>query len=260
MKKKHLWYGFLGLAVLGLVSGQYSEYKDRVHAENLGFENVTQMQNAQRDGFKTGEEYAQYLNAMKAAKEAEAERLRLEEQAKLELLKREEEERRAEDMAREEEERLQRVAKSRGYKTVEEMQEAEKRGWRNARLEKQGVALGFSTQGEYERHLAAERKRTALKRNKANYQNAEFLKDKYWSDAEVRCRRQIERLAKWDFEWTNRWSERRFNSYRTTVKEANVLTIFGDRIKFQNGFGAWQHVSYGCDYNVKTKTAMGFIK
>ena len=104
MKKKHLWYGFLGLAVLGLVSGQYSEYKDRVHAENLGFENVTQMQNAQRDGFKTGEEYAQYLNAMKAAKEAEAERLRLEEQAKLELLKREEEERRAEDMAREEEE------------------------------------------------------------------------------------------------------------------------------------------------------------
>ena len=37
------------------------------------------------------------------------------------------------------------------------------------------------------------------------------------------------------------------------VKKPYVLTIFGDKIKLQNGFGAWQRKQYSCDYNVKEK-------
>ena len=32
-------------------------------------------------------------------------------------------------------------------------------------------------------------------------------------------------------------------------RERSKVTYVGDKIKFQNGFGAWQFATYACDYD-----------
>jgi len=31
------------------------------------------------------------------------------------------------------------------------------------------------------------------------------------------------------------------------MKSEGIVTTIGDKIKMQNGFGAWQHMTYECD-------------
>lgn len=66
--------------------------------------------------------------------------------------------------------------------------------------------------------------------------------------ATVRCTRVVERLAKNDFEWTDGMLEPKFSHYRWKDQAKGVVTYIGDRIKYQNGFGAWIHHTYECDY------------
>lgn len=70
-----------------------------------------------------------------------------------------------------------------------------------------------------------------------------------WPGATVRCPSAVESLAQWDYEWTDSWSEVKFDRYRWKDQKAGVVTFYGDKIKMQNGFGAWKHVSYSCDYD-----------
>jgi hypothetical protein len=71
--------------------------------------------------------------------------------------------------------------------------------------------------------------------------------EKAWSVGSIYCREPIERLAKWDFEWTDGWTEPKFSRYRWKDQKKGVVTIIGDKLKFQNGFGAWKRVTYSCD-------------
>jgi hypothetical protein len=77
------------------------------------------------------------------------------------------------------------------------------------------------------------------------------IAEKNISYASVRCNGQIERLAKNDFQWTDRWYERKFDRYHAKKDDNSVITYAGDKIKFQNGFGAWIWHMYFCDYDVK---------
>lgn len=61
------------------------------------------------------------------------------------------------------------------------------------------------------------------------------------------CTRVIERMAKHDYEWTDGMLEPKFSHYRWKDKKAGIVTIIGDKIKMQNGFGAWTHMTYECD-------------
>jgi hypothetical protein len=65
--------------------------------------------------------------------------------------------------------------------------------------------------------------------------------------ASVRCSHFVERLAKNDFQWTDGWFEPKFSHYRWKRKKDNEITYIGDKIKFQNGFGAWIPHVYECD-------------
>lgn len=68
------------------------------------------------------------------------------------------------------------------------------------------------------------------------------------------CKRHIENLAKYNFEWTDGIFEPTFSRYQWKSKEAGVITFIGDQIKFQNGFGAFQPHTYFCDYAPETET------
>lgn len=71
--------------------------------------------------------------------------------------------------------------------------------------------------------------------------------EKHDASAAVRCRGPVERLAKNDFEWADGWTEPKFSHYRWKNAQTGELTYIGDKIKFQNGFGAWIYHTYECD-------------
>lgn len=74
--------------------------------------------------------------------------------------------------------------------------------------------------------------------------------------AGVYCRDPIERLAKYTSEWTDGFLEPKFSHYKMKEKDSGVVTFIGDKIKFQNGFGAWQNMIYECDLDTKTDNVL----
>lgn len=67
--------------------------------------------------------------------------------------------------------------------------------------------------------------------------------------AAVNCKPLIERRAKYDSKWTDGIGIPTFSRIRWINKEKGTITYFGDRVKFQNGFGVWQNYRYACDFN-----------
>ncbi len=70
------------------------------------------------------------------------------------------------------------------------------------------------------------------------------------------CPRLIERMAKYDYEWTDGFLDVKFSHYRWKDIENGIVTVIGDKIKFQNGFGAWSPMIYQCDVDPVTKTVL----
>lgn len=66
------------------------------------------------------------------------------------------------------------------------------------------------------------------------------------------CTQLVERMAKYDFEWTDGFLDLKFSHHRWRDIKAGTVTIIGDKIKMQNGFGAWTHMIYECDFNPLT--------
>jgi hypothetical protein len=80
--------------------------------------------------------------------------------------------------------------------------------------------------------------------------------EKFTVEASVRCKRAVEGLAKYQAEWTDGFLETKFSHYRWKNKDAGVVTYIGDKVKFQNGFGAWQMMLYECDFDTNTKESV----
>lgn len=72
-------------------------------------------------------------------------------------------------------------------------------------------------------------------------------------EATFACRPRIERMAQYQFEWTDGFFEQKMSHYRWQDPNAGVVMYIGDKIKLQNGFGAWQYYTYFCDYDSTTK-------
>jgi hypothetical protein len=70
------------------------------------------------------------------------------------------------------------------------------------------------------------------------------------------CRPTVERLANFDAQWTDAWHEPKFSHYGWHDQEKGLIRYSGDRIKFQNGFGAFQPHVYRCVYDPYTKSVV----
>ena len=73
--------------------------------------------------------------------------------------------------------------------------------------------------------------------------------EKHSFAASFRCPDQIERLAKYDHEWTDGWLGTKFSHFAWKDRQTGAITYIGDQIKFQNGFGAWVPHTYHCDFD-----------
>lgn len=75
-------------------------------------------------------------------------------------------------------------------------------------------------------------------------------------DAGGVCSRRIEKLANYNYEWTDGITSPKFGYYRWLDKAQGAITYVGDELKFQNGFSAWQNVTYECDFNTLTNSVI----
>ncbi|RYY79927.1 MAG: hypothetical protein EOO69_04480 [Moraxellaceae bacterium] len=80
--------------------------------------------------------------------------------------------------------------------------------------------------------------------------------EQYSNDSEVRCAEPVEKLSTYNAKWINSWIEPKFSAFRWLNQENGTLTYVGDKLEFQNGFGAYQNYIYECDYDPSTKTVL----
>lgn len=80
--------------------------------------------------------------------------------------------------------------------------------------------------------------------------------DKHNIAAAVHCEEPVEKLAKYTARWTDGAFEPKFTHFRWLEETEGIVTYIGDKIEFQNGFGAWQAHVYECDYNPKTERVL----
>lgn len=78
--------------------------------------------------------------------------------------------------------------------------------------------------------------------------NAECTGKKHYGTAATYCQREIERRAKYKFEWNDGWGLK-FPLMYWLSSDKKVIVYAGDRLQLQNGFGAMQNYIYRCAYN-----------
>lgn len=85
-------------------------------------------------------------------------------------------------------------------------------------------------------------------------QDLDCIQDKqdWFIGGSLACAREVERLANWGFEWTNPWPSPKFDSIG--LASAQSFRLMGDRVRFQNGFGAWRQMQYTCWYQPLSDT------
>lgn len=81
--------------------------------------------------------------------------------------------------------------------------------------------------------------------------------EKFSIEATAPCRTGVERAARIDFKWNDGILEPKFSHYRWKNRDRGILTFIGDKVQFQNGFGAWIRHTYECDYDPANKTVLG---
>ena len=75
--------------------------------------------------------------------------------------------------------------------------------------------------------------------------------------AGIYCKDFIQKLGKYSFRWTDGALESKFSKVDWLNKDKATLSFFGDKIEFQNGFGAYQPAAYQCDFDPATNTVLG---
>lgn len=78
--------------------------------------------------------------------------------------------------------------------------------------------------------------------------------DRHAVSATLACEPLIERMAKYTYEWTDGWLESKFPRFTWKDRKAGILMYMGDKIMFQNGYGAWQNMNYKCEFDPVKET------
>ena len=72
---------------------------------------------------------------------------------------------------------------------------------------------------------------------------------KHEAKAVLNCQLLIESMAKYTYEWTDGILESKFPRFAWGDRKSRTLIYMGDKIRFQNVFGAWQNMSYKCEFD-----------
>ncbi|WP_445773998.1 hypothetical protein [Shewanella sp.] len=87
-------------------------------------------------------------------------------------------------------------------------------------------------------------------------QTLSCLAEKHIIYAGAICQSPIQNLSKYSYEWTDGFATPRFSHYRWVSQSKGIITYIGDEIKLQNGFGAWAHYTYECDFDTAKQSVI----
>jgi hypothetical protein len=71
--------------------------------------------------------------------------------------------------------------------------------------------------------------------------------------ASAYCQDEIARLARYSVRWTD---TTKFSRFRWLNKKQGSVTFVGDKVEFQNGFGAFMPHTYECDFDPASKKVL----
>jgi len=103
---------------------------------------------------------------------------------------------------------------------------------------------------------------TSAAPTEADLKSADYLDSNYGISAEAACEvgadDYLRQSVKYDFAWDKTGLfEEKFDSYLRAVKSPGILTLVTNKVKIQNGFGAFEHVTLLCDYDTQAKDSDG---
>jgi hypothetical protein len=105
------------------------------------------------------------------------------------------------------------------------------------------------------RLLAAQKEELAAARDAECRQDIQCWGSRNSFKAAIPCAEKVEQLAQNSHQWTDSLLESKFHRFRWVDQNAGIVRYIGDRVQFQNGFGAWVNHQYFCDFN----TEYGFV-
>ena len=79
---------------------------------------------------------------------------------------------------------------------------------------------------------------------------------KYSAVADAFCEDYIEKLSTYNSRWTDGFFGFKFSRFSWLNKEKGTITYRGDKIEFQNSFGAYQNHIYECDLDTKSQAVL----
>lgn len=111
-----------------------------------------------------------------------------------------------------------------------------------------GIAVVACSDSDEEKSAAAAKRAEA---DAACMKDLQCLGDKGMVAAGIKCPQHIEKLAKGAVKWTDGTLEPKFSRFRWKDEKNGIVTQIGDKVQFQNGFGAYVNVVYTCDLDMK---------
>lgn len=74
-----------------------------------------------------------------------------------------------------------------------------------------------------------------------------------WQYAESVCPKLVERMAKYGFQWVEGLTVFKIEPRHEKTEKSHLVKFFGDKVKFQNGFGAWSNMVYVCTFDLSQR-------
>lgn len=142
-------------------------------------------------------------------------------------------------------------AAEQGFASVTDYKAASKLGLNAEAYAKRAAELSAAEKEKAEAAKALEAKKAIACRN-----DLQCWAAKHEIDAIVACKPKIERLAKYDFEWTDGLTSPFFVKLSWGNKTRGEVNYIGDAVKFQNGFGNFLKHKYICKFDPASKSVM----
>ncbi len=142
-------------------------------------------------------------------------------------------------------------AKDDGFANVSDYRAAKSLGLDSAGYSRRQEELAAAEKKKLEDARLAEQKKDADCRTDLQCWSA-----KHQVAATLACKPAIQRMAKYDYEWTDGFTTPVFKRLAWSDKKKSSITFYGDEIKMQNGFGNFLRHRYACKYDPIKKSVL----
>lgn len=102
----------------------------------------------------------------------------------------------------------------------------------------------------------------AVKPTAEQLMDKQYLADNYeiesWSACSNKADAFLKSVAAYDFQWDDKLTESKFVILNIPTRAPGIMILASDKLKLQNGFGAWSRKSLVCVYDTQNNVVLGY--